>query len=434
MPSLFPRRRRSRRAPSWRRTLLVAFAAQVLALMGFTLIFPFLPLYIQTLGIHGRSVPFWAGIISFSGSLPLVVMGPVWGTLGDRFGRKVMVIRAMSSGAVTMGLLIVAPNIWVLVALLMLSGLLTGVNGPLQALVTTVTPRAELGRSIGLMLSGLFTGVAIGPLAGGFLDDHLGFHGTFACSAGLLLAAALLVLFGIEEHFEPPARAQEQGILAPFKAFLAVAMTPGLLLIALVLFMAQTSSMTPAPVLPLFVPHLAGVPVVHGVAQTSTAVGLILAVSGLCAALSSWLAPRLIRSHGYRQVLVGALAIAGLLYLPAFFVQAVWQMVLVRAAVGLALGSALPAAGAIVGLITRADDRGAAYGLSSSAESCGFAVGPLLGGSLGALFGLRPVFLITGTALIGVALLVAHLVREPAAEPVDDSVAERIASPQSSVS
>ncbi len=401
---------------AWRRTLFVAFAAQFLALMGFTLIFPFLPLYIQTLGVHGRAVPVWAGIISFSGSLPLALMGPVWGTLGDRYGRKAMVIRAMGSGAVTMALLIVAPNIWVLATLLMLSGLLTGVNAPLQALVTTVTPREEMGRSMGLMLSGIFSGVAMGPLAGGFLDDHLGFRGTFACSAGLLASAALLIFFGIDEHFVRPVRVSKPSLLAPFREFLAVALTPGLLLMALVLFMAQTCSTTPAPVLPLFVPHLAGVPHAHGVAQTSTAVGLILAVSGLCAALSSWLAPRLIDRYGYRGVIVGAMALAGICYAPAFVVQAVWQMVLVRAAVGLALGSALPAAGAIVGLITPAHQRGAAYGLTSSAESCGFAVGPLLGGGLGALFGLRAVFLITAGALVVMAVLMARLVREPGEE------------------
>src|SRR5919204_593443 len=324
MSSPSPTRRASDAWPPWRRTLLIAFGAQTLALMGFTLIFPFLPLYIQTLGVHGRAVPAWAGIISFSGALPLVVMGPVWGALGDRYGRKPMVIRAMASGAVTMGLLIVAPNIWVLVALLMLSGLLTGVNAPLQALVTTVTPRAEMGRSMGLMLAAIFTGVALGPLAGGGLNDHLGFRGTFACSAGLPLA-----------------------------------------------------------------------------------------VAGRCAALASWLAPRLIDRYGYRRVLIGGLGLAGLLYLPAFGVQAVWQMVLVRAGVGLALGSALPAAGAIVGLSTPAERRGAAYGLTSSAESCGFAVGPLLGGSLGALLGGRAVFPITAAALLGVAIVVARLVQEP---------------------
>jgi DHA1 family multidrug resistance protein-like MFS transporter len=263
----------------------------------------------------------------------------------------------------------------------------------------------------------------VGPLAGGFLDDHLGFRGTFACSAGLLASAALLIFFGIDEHFVPPVRVAKPSILAPFREFLAVALTPGLLLMALVLFMAQTCSTTPAPVLPLFVPQLAGVPRAHGVPQTSTAVGLILAVSGLCAALSSWLAPRLIDRYGYRRVIVGAMALAGICYAPAFVVQAVWQMVLVRAAVGLALGSALPAAGAIVGLITPAQRRGAAYGLTSSAESCGFAVGPLLGGTLGALVGLRAVFLITAGALVVMAVLMARLVQEPGEEAVVEPTA-----------
>ena len=414
--------RDSEAPPAWRRTLLVAFVAQVLALMGFTLIFPFLPLYIQTLGVHGRAVPIWAGVISFSGSLPLVLMGPVWGSVGDRYGRKAMVIRAMSSGAVTMGLLAVAPNIWALVTLLMLSGLLTGVNAPLQALVSTVAPRAEMGRSMGLMLSGIFTGVALGPLVGGVLDDHLGFRGTFVCSAGLLLTAALLVLVGIEERFVAPRVVPGQSVLSPFRTFLEVAVTPGLLLMALALFMVQTSSTTPAPLLPLFIPRLTGVPVAHGVPQTSTAVGLILAVSGLCAALASWVAPRVSGAYGYRRVLIGALALAGVLYVPAFFVHAVWQLVLVRAAVGLALGAALPAAGAIIGLITPSHRRGAAYGLTSSAESLGFAVGPLLGGSLGALLGIRVVFLLTAAALLVVAVVVARLVREPRDETVAESV------------
>jgi DHA1 family multidrug resistance protein-like MFS transporter len=199
--------------------------------------------------------------------------------------------------------------------------------------------------------------------------------------------------------------------------FIEVALTPGLLLMALVLFMVQTSSLTAAPVLPLFIPHLAGVPVVGGVPQSSTVVGITLAIAGLSAALASWLAPRVIAVYGYRRVLIGALALAGMLYAPAYAVQSVWQIVMVRALVGLALGAALPAAGAIVGLITPAHRRGAAYGLTSSAESLGFAVGPLIGGSLGALLGLRTVFPITATALLVVAVVVARLVREPGDEP-----------------
>jgi len=94
-------------------------------------------------------------------------------------------------------------------------------------------------------------------------------------------------------------------------------------------------------------------------------------------------------------------------------VGAVWQLALVRAAVGLALGAALPAAGAIIGLTTPSHQRGAAYGLTSSAESCGFAVGPLVGGSLGALLGVRAVFPVTTLALLVVATVVLLRVREP---------------------
>ncbi len=153
--------------------------------------------------------------------------------------------------------------------------------------------------------------------------------------------------------------------------------------------------------------------------------GTILAVSGLCAALASWLAPRLLARYGYRRALIGGLALAGLLYLPAFVVGAVWQLALVRAAVGLALGAALPAAGAIIGLTTPSHQRGAAYGLTSSAESCGFAVGPLVGGSLGALLGVRAVFPVSTLALLVVAMVVLLRVREPV-EVVDDDTSAPI--------
>ena len=343
----------------------------------------------------------------------MALVAPVWGTLADRYGRKPMVVRAMASGIFTTGLLIVAPNVWFVLGLRIVQGILTGSVSASQALVASVTPRENMGFSMGLMQSAVFTGAAAGPFLGGFLNDHLGFHGTFAAGAVMLFLATMLVVFFVDEDFQRPSAAESRR-RNPYANIREVATSPGLLAMALVLLMAEFGNVVPAPVLPLFVPHLSGVPILHGQPQTSTAVGIILAIAGVCAALSSWQVQRLSNRFGYRRVLVVAIGLAGVLYAPAFFVRAVWQLIAVRAAVGFCLGAAMPCATAIVGLITPEQRRASAYGLMASASSFGFAIGPLVGGSIGALYGLRPVFLLTATVLVLVAVVVATVVNEPA--------------------
>jgi DHA1 family multidrug resistance protein-like MFS transporter len=369
--------------------------------------------------VHGRAVPVWSGVLSFGLSIAMALVAPVWGTLADRYGRKPMVVRAMAGGVVTTGLLIVAPNVWVVLLLRILQGILAGSVAASQALVAAVTPREEMAFSMGLMQAAVFSGAAVGPFIGGFLNDRLGFHGTFAAGAAMLLVATLLVVFFVDERFERPAGAGSARI-NPYANMRGLATSAGLLAMALVLFMAEFGNVVPAPVLPLFVPHLSGVPRVGGQLQTSTAVGIILAVAGVCAALSSCRVQRLSNRFGYRRVLVAATALAGVLYVPAFFVQSVWQLVAVRASVGFCLGAAMPTASAMVGLLTPERRRASAYSLMASATSLGIAAGPLVGGALGALYGLRPVFLVTASVLILVAFVVAMTVREPALEPAEE--------------
>jgi DHA1 family multidrug resistance protein-like MFS transporter len=142
-------------------------------------------------------------------------------------------------------------------------------------------------------------------------------------------------------------------------------------------------------------------------------VGIILAIAGVSAALSSWNVQRLSDRFGYRRVLIVATAMAGILYMPAYFAQAVWQLIVVRTMVGICLGAAMPTATAIVGLVTPEHRRASAYGLIASASSVGVAIGPLVGGSLGAYLGLPVVFLATGIVYVLVAVAVATVVREP---------------------
>src|SRR5205085_994452 len=165
-------------------------------------------------------------------------------------------------------------------------GLVTGTVAPARALVAAITPRDELGYSMGLMEASVFLGGAAGPLVGGFLNDRLGFHGTFAIGAALLLLAGLLVLWRVDERFVRPAAAPGRPP-HPLAGLGRVAALPGLAVLALVLLMANFGSGAPAPVLPLLVPQLRGVPRVDGVPQTATVVGVILAAAGFCGTLAS---------------------------------------------------------------------------------------------------------------------------------------------------
>jgi DHA1 family multidrug resistance protein-like MFS transporter len=397
--------------PAWRRTLQTIFLSQILTLVGFSCVFPFFPLFIGTLGVSGSAVVLWSGVITFAGSFTLAIASPIWGTLADRYGRKPMLVRAMGGGALVTALLIVAPNIWVVLALRILQGTLTGTVAPARALVAATVPRDELAYGMGLMEASVFAGSAIGPLVGGFLNDRLGFHGTFAIGALLLLCAALLIIFRIEEHFTPP----EQSATRPRPGFLTglrdMATLPGLALLALTIFGANFATAVASPVLPLLVPELSGVFTLQGVAQTATTVGVILAVAGLCATIAAartrWFTDR----FGYRRALIGALGGAALLSAPVAFVGNVWLLLLLRAGAGLCIGIALPSISALVSLNTPEARRGAIFGVLASAELGGFAVGPLVGGAIGAAVGLRAVFVITAIALLGIAILVAARVR-----------------------
>src|SRR4051794_37806905 len=329
-----------------------------------------------------------------------------------------MLVRAMAGGALVTALLIVAPNIWAVLILRIIQGTLTGTVAPARALVAATVPREELAYGMGLMEASVFAGSAVGPLVGGFLNDRLGFHGTFAIGALLLLVAALLIVFRIEEHFTPPERGTARRQPGFFAGLREMAAIPGLALLALTIFGANFATAVASPVLPLLVPQLSGVISVAGVPQTATTVGAILAVAGFCATIAAARTRWFTNRFGYRRALIGALGGAALFSAPVIFVGNVWVLLLLRAGAGLCIGVAPPPISALVSLSTSEARRGAIFGILASAELSGFAVGPLVGGAIGAAVGLRAVFLITAIALLGIALLVALRVHISAtAEP-----------------
>jgi MFS family permease len=102
----------SRPSASWRRNLVAIWFAELIAIVGFTVVIPLLPLYVQELGVQGeREVRIWAGVIFSGHAVAMAIFGPIWGALSDRYGRKVMVERAMFSGSVVIGLMGLAQDV-----------------------------------------------------------------------------------------------------------------------------------------------------------------------------------------------------------------------------------------------------------------------------------------------------------------------------------
>lgn len=395
----------------WRQTLLVTAVAQSFSIMGFAFVTPFLPLYIQKLGIHGTaSVTLWAAMLSGFVAIGMSVASPIWGVLADRYGRKIMVVRAAASAALLVGLMGLVTNVYQLLVLRLLQGVFTGTVSASQALVASQTPRYRLGFSLGVMQAAVFVGSSLGPLSGGITAQTLGFRATFAVAAGLLLTCALLVgVFVREQRREVPLEGRPRvSLLSGMRQVLVV---PAVLPMIASLFAVQFAITQIFPILPQFVQVLQG-----SAGNAAAATGLILAGAGAAGAVSSttlgWFSDRI----GHKTVLGSAALFAACVSVPQYFVQATWQLGLLRVADGFALGAMLPSASAILAGLVPAERRATVYGLSGAAYSLGFAAGPLTSAAIVALAGIRAVFLSAAVLLALISVWVSAMVpgRKPA--------------------
>src|SRR5437867_197794 len=132
-----------RALPNWQWNQYIITLASFTTFVGFTFVNPFLPLYIhRELGIDSlQEVAFWSGLLYAVAPLLSALSGPFWGIVADRFGYKAMVQRAILTFVIIVGLMGLVQNVWQLLILRVLVGLLGGFNALGLALITTIAPR-----------------------------------------------------------------------------------------------------------------------------------------------------------------------------------------------------------------------------------------------------------------------------------------------------
>lgn len=385
-------------ARSWRTLLAAICVAQAVAIIGFDFTLPFVPLYLQNdLGVHGLGqVALWSGLIGFGPAIPATIFGPVWGRLADRVGYRFMLLRAMTSAALILACMGLAPNPWVLFGLRMLQGSLTGTVFSAQALVAAAVPEKETGRAMGLLQMSVFMGATLGPIGGGAVAQMISFRATYV-GAGLLLAAATAVVFVFVWEPERRATQLKQEERTSMRSVLSVPAFAAALSLILVAQLAGTSLF---PIIPLYVQDLLG-----SASNVAGATGWLMAASAITGGIGSYVAGRLYRRLGARKLVVAAIALSALLLLPQAFVQTFTAFIVFRCAAALAFGALVSVVGTLAATSSPPDAKGTAFGMMGAASSLGFGAGPLIGGTVAAAIGIRPVFVLAAVTLGVVPLL-----------------------------
>lgn len=379
--------------------------------MSVSVSWPFMPLYVYSLGIHPLSeASLWAGLITGPQFLLAALVSPFWGALADRIGRKPMVLRCAAATTVATACMGLSNNVWELLGCTVLYGIFSGFYGASVAFVGTQMPEQRLGFCLGWMATAQLSGTLVGPLAGGLLSDFLHtYRGVFFLSSiGSVIAVTLAAIFLREVHRVPvraPRRAEgREGIFGGIFA------TRELAPMFVVLLLSQVAASALSPIVAPYVRSLLG-----DSPFVATLAGAAIAVTGIAGLASSPLLGRRSDRVGYRSVLLISILGTAIFTLPQAFATSIGMFILLRSGVGVFLGGVVPTANAWLGRLYPREQRGRVFGMSAAAQSLGNFIGPVSGGLIASRFGIPTVFLVVGTLMVANFVWVAFATRRESA-------------------
>jgi len=373
----------------WVVTLTILVASAFLMDMSFTMITPFLPVYLSSeLGAKASEVDMWSGAVFAVTFLVSGLLGPVWGVLADRKSRKLMALRASIGLTISYALCGIVQTPMQLFAARLFQGLCAGLYPALLALLAASIPARKTGLSMGLMQGGMTVGAVVGPFVGGVLADYFGMRESFFVASVALGLISLLIGFCIKE--------KPRTIKVTSRNWFdwSVLRQPAIFKMLIACAVIHASLFSAQPILPLYIAQLQGS--MDNIMMLS---GTIFSVCAISIMIASPILGAAGQKFGFLKVLSCSLFFAGLLISAQVLGRTPFEFGVWRFIAGFAIAGLIPLVNSIISTECPPDKKGEVFGFNFLTGHAGMALGPFAAGALSGWFGYQAVIVASGLIL-----------------------------------
>lgn len=373
----------------WKRNLYILWSAQLIAMIGMSACVPFLPLYVRELGVTKLAdTKWWAGLIQAGPFFLSFLTTPLWGALGDKYGKKPMVIRAIFGLSLSVFLMAFAQDVWQLFFLRIFQGAVSGFVAASLALVAATTPTARSGYAIGFLQTSISAGTVVGPLFGGVLADVFGLRSVFIIVAAFCFTSGLIIVLFVGENKQSANRKRTPRVRENIRFVLQ---RPQLRRILIFIVLVQSSIVF---VSPIFVLYLESLHTPEALLKTVT--GVMIGSVGLFTALFAPFWGKRNDRQGYEKTLSLALPLRGIAALLQGFVPSYIFLFPLRVVIGVFTAALIPTLYTALSKRSPEEARGGLMGLASSATLLGNLLAPIACGWLAGQVGMVWCFVASG--------------------------------------
>lgn len=403
-----------------KRNLIIMWFANLFVGASMTMVIPFLSLYIESFGQYsGEDVQRWSGFVFGVSFLVAFLVAPIWGRIGDRYGRKKVLIGTGFGIAISVFLMGYVNSVEALFVLRAFMGLATGFIPASMALIAAQSSKRTAGETLGTLQTGTVSGGLLGPLFGGLIADTVGMELTFILTASILTFASFLVVFGVKEVIYEE-KGEKKKRYSAKEVIQFIVRSPILLMVMVVALIIQMALFSIQPLLALFVNDLTS-----STENMAFLAGVAFSITGLGNLLSTRKWGQLGDRIGHEKVMLLLLILSGLFFIPQGFVDSLWQLIVLRFIFGLAVGGLIPCTTAFIRQACPISMQGEVLGYNQSFRFLGNVLGPVSGGLLAASFGISYVFISAGVLFLLTAAVLKWLLSQEQKKEEQETVNEQ---------